>query len=1096
MLTILTGLSGSGKTKTICEEIRDNMASRTNMVLLTPEQQSHRAERRLAAVCGPALSLRAEVLSFTRMASRAALELGGLADPIPDAGGRLLLMARAVAELGPKLRRFGEQDRRADFLPRLMATAEEFRGALLKPEAVEAAAERIGGGTGEKLRDMALLLSAWDAVTEKQLGDSRDAVMRLADGIEKTKVGAGGVWVDGFTDFTAAELRVLEGILARGTDLTVALTLGEGRDEERFRIPERTAQALAEMASRRGAALRFRRLPDPDITPLSYLAENLFAYHAAPLKTEGTPVELCRMTSFPEECRWAASRILALLREDETLRFRDIAVAVPDFASRRGAAEAVFKEYGIPVFVEETDSILNEGLVSCVTSALKAVTEGWRFGDVFRCLKTGYGGLSPEETDELENYCLTWDIRGESMWRRAEDWDLRPGGYGKLSERDRADLLRLNTLRRKAAAPLGRLADVLKTPAPVREYLRAAYGYLADTAAAETLRAETEAAENAGKSGEASANVRLWAALMDAFSQMDTVLGGVTVSAAEFRKLLELLLGQRKVGAIPAALDAAGLGSPARLRGQKPRILIILGADDESLPARPSASGLFSAEEKRGLLEQGLKLMQDRDEEVCRPLLEVYLLAASAREKLLVSYTGGEESRESLLFRRARALLNAPLVTGDTLRGGHLTSTKETCLRLAFRGSGPWAEAAKQVLQADALSDFQRRAMQERGSLSPESVTALYGHTFRLTASRAETYHQCAYLYFLQYGLGAKERKFAGFNAPESGTFIHYVLESVCREVMAAGGFRSVTEETLRSLTKKYTEAFAAETFRASQTADKRFLYLFRRLCLTAETIVLDVAGELAAGEFEPLDFELKFGPGEDAALPPVQVADIRLSGTVDRVDGWTDGEKLYLCVADYKTGRKSFSLTDVWYGLGIQMLIYLFMLEERGGERYGKEIVPAGVLYAPARDVLLNLPRSTSAEEAARKRADALRRSGLLLADDRLLQARESGETPRYLPVKYKDGEASGSIATAAQLGELAAYVKKLLRKMSGALRQGNAVANPLYKNKTEGPCVWCAYKSVCGFDPEREEPRMERKRKDAEFWTDVEEEVSHGGF
>lgn len=1092
MLTILTGLSGSGKTKTICEEIRDNMASRNHMVLLTPEQQSHRAERNLAKVCGPALSLHAEVLSFTRMASRAALELGGLADPIPDAGGRLLLMARAVTELGPKLRRFGEQERRADFLPRLMATAEEFRSAMLSPETIEAAAEGIGGGTGEKLRDMALLLSAWDAVTGRQLGDSRDAVMRLADGIEKTTVGAGGVWVDGFTDFTAAELRVLEGILARGTDLTVALTLGEGADEERFRIPEKTAQALSDMASRRGAELNIRRLPDPDITPISYLAENLFAYRAAPMEASGAPVELCRMPSFPEECRWAASRIRALLREDETLRFRDFAVAIPDFASRRGAAEAAFREYGIPVFIEETESILDEGLVCCVTSALKAVTEGWRFGDVFRCLKTGYAGLTPEETDELENYCLTWDIRGEGMWRRESDWDLRPGGYGTLSERDEQTLTKINGIRRRVTAPLGKLADELKAPRPIREYLQSVYACLTDMGAAETLRAETEGLEKAGQSGEASANVRLWAALMDAFSQMDTVLGGVTVSAGGFRKLTELLLGQRKVGAIPAALDAVGLGSPARLRGQKPRILIILGADDESLPARPASNGLFSAEEKRGLYDHGVKLMQDRDEAVCRPLLETYLLASSAREKLLVSDTGGGESREGLLLRRAKALLNAPLITGDGLRGEHLISTGDTCLRLAFQ-SGSWAEAAKQVFAADTLSDLRRRAMQERGSLRPESVTALYGSTFRLTASRAETYHQCAYLYFLQYGLNAKERRFAGFNAPESGTFIHYVLEKVCREVKALGGFHTVTEETLRSLTRKYTEAFAAETFRVSQTADKRFLYLYRRLCRTAENIVLDVAAELAAGEFEPLDFELKFGSGEDASLPPVREGDIRLGGTVDRVDGWTDGDRLYLCVADYKTGRKAFSLSDVWYGLGIQMLIYLFMLEAEAGNRYGKEIVPAGVLYAPARDVLLNLPRSTTPEEAARKRADALRRSGLLLADERLLQAREAGHSPRYLPVKYKDGEASGSIATAAQLGELAVYVKRLLRKMSGALRQGNAAASPLFKNKTEGPCVWCAYKSVCGFDPEREEARMERKKKDADFWNDV-EEVNHG--
>ncbi|MBR3059703.1 MAG: ATP-dependent nuclease subunit B, partial [Oscillospiraceae bacterium] len=130
MLRLILGAAGSGKTRRVCEEIRDGMRGRDGLVLLTPEQQSHRAERRLAAVCGPALSLHGEVLSFTRMYNRAALEIGGLADPLPDKGGRLLMMALALEEAGPKLTCFRERGKRTDFLRRLMTTAEELRGSM------------------------------------------------------------------------------------------------------------------------------------------------------------------------------------------------------------------------------------------------------------------------------------------------------------------------------------------------------------------------------------------------------------------------------------------------------------------------------------------------------------------------------------------------------------------------------------------------------------------------------------------------------------------------------------------------------------------------------------------------------------------------------------------------------------------------------------------------------------------------------------------------------------------------------------------------------------------------------------------------------
>ncbi len=1097
MLTILLGLAGSGKTEAVCREIRDLMPGRENMVLLTPEQQSHRAERTLAKICGPALSLHAEVLSFTRMYNRAALALGGLADPLPDAGGRLLLMALAVSELGEKLRRFGGRDRRADFLPRLMATAEEFRASLLRPELLESAAEQAGGSTGEKLRELASVLEAWEAVTARQLGDSRDAVSRLADGVEKTDVGAGGVWVDGFTDFTAAELRVLEALLRRGTDLTVTLTLGEG-EEERFRVQEATFRTLCQLAERRGAELKVRRLPDPARTPIRHLAENLYTYHAQPIADGAGAAEICRMPSFAEECRWAASRILGMMREDPTLRFGDFAAALPDAAEKRSTAEAVFREYGIPVFVEETESILDKGLTVSILSALTAVTEGWRFRDVFRCLKTGFGGLSPEETDELENYCLTWDIRGESAWRREADWDLRPGGYGTADERDREALVRLNALCRRVAGPLGALADALREPKPCREQLRAVWAYLSEIGAAETLRQEAEELEAGGDRALASADARLWAALMDAFSQMETVIGGVTLDASEFRRLTELLLGQRKVGAIPAALDSVSMGSPARLRGKKMRVLLVLGADDESLPARPGAAGLFSAEEKRSLFDLGLPLMHDRDEDVCRPLFELYSLAASPSEKLLMSYTGSEESRASVLVRRAESLLGVKPTGADELMGEHLLPVRETCLRLAFREDGPWSASARQALEADTLEELRQRAAQKRGSLRPETVTALYGETFRLTASRAETYHKCAYLYFLEYGLKAEERKFAGFAAPETGTFIHYLLENVCRAVKEAGGFGAVTEEKLRALTQTYCEAFAAEFFRPGQLEDARFGYLFRRLCHTAETIVLDVAAELSAGEFQPLAFELQFGMEGADSLPPVQVDDVILRGTADRVDGWTDGETLYLCVADYKTGKKEFSLTDVQYGVSIQMLLYLFMLEEHGEARFGQKVAPAGVLYSPARDALVSdQPRSADPEKLAQERAKLLRRSGILLDDLRVLDAREHTRPARYIPVKFgKDGLPTENVASAARLGDLAAYVKKLLRKMSASLRRGNVAAEPLFQAPTpeKGPCKWCPYGSVCNYDLEREPLRLKTKVEPEAFWQALEEERDHG--
>ena len=305
----------------------------------------------------------------------------------------------------------------------------------------------------------------------------------------------------------------------------------------------------------------------------------------------------------------------------------------------------------------------------------------------------------------------------------------------------------------------------------------------------------------------------------------------------------------------------------------------------------------------------------------------------------------------------------------------------------------------------------------------------------------------------------------AEFAAPQRGSFFHYLLENVCREVRSGGGFAAVTGETLRALTRKYAEAYVAESFKPAQLRDKRFAYLFRRLCDTAENIVLEMAEQLAAGDFLPLDFELEISD-RGGELPPLDLGGILVEGKVDRVDGWADGDQLYLCVADYKSGPKEFRLSDVCEGQTIQMLIYLFLLTSEGQERYGKRIVPGGVLYLPARDKTVALPRSSSEEEIRRARADELKISGLMLDDMAMLRARDRSDPPRYLPVK------------------LASFVRGLLLRMGQELRAGKAEPSPLAHTPAEDPCRFCEYGRVCGFDPGRQEPRLIRKLTDGEFW------------
>ena len=258
-----------------------------------------------------------------------------------------------------------------------------------------------------------------------------------------------------------------------------------------------------------------------------------------------------------------------------------------------------------------------------------------------------------------------------------------------------------------------------------------------------------------------------------------------------------------------------------------------------------------------------------------------------------------------------------------------------------------------------------------------------------------------------------------------------------------------------------------------------------------------EVADELKHSDFEPVAFELAFGP--NGQLPAVTVCEkgniARVVGKVDRVDGWEHGGRLYLRVVDYKTGKKIFDLAELRYGLGLQMLLYLFALEQEGGVLFGgKEIVPAGVLYTPAREPMLRCARDTADETIEKARRKELRRSGMVLEDPAVLQAMEHDalDAPEYLPVAVKKGGAlSGSLASEGQFAKLARYVDCVLREIAGEVFAGNIDADPYARTPQQSACTYCEFASACHFENGRGGDRMEyiQATKTDEFWRYIDE-------
>ena len=1099
MIHILAARAGGGQLHTILERMGQCGAP---CVLLVPEQYSHETERALCRELPPAQSARCEVLSFTRLARRVAEHAGGVADRVLDGGGRVLLMQSAVTKTAEHLRVYRTPSRRASFLSGLLATVDECKSCSVTPEALMEAAGRLEGSEGDKLHDIALIYSAYNALTAQKELDPRDTLDRLVDGLTACDwAKSRQFWVWGFTDFTAQEGAVLRTLMARSRGLTVALTLDleDADPADIFGPAKRTVAHLRRLAESVGQEPTREQLPAASrrTDSLNHLERNLFAPTLRVWAGE-SDVSVVSAPDPRTEVDWVAAEILRLAR-DEGLRYRDIAVSARGFERYSDLVESVFGRYDIPVFFSAATDILQKPVLALVTSVLDCAAGGYETEDVLRCLKTGLTGLTDEERDLLENYALTWDIRG-SKWTAEKPWTMHPEGYGRdWTDGHRQLVERLDGLRRAFVTPVERLRRCRDRSG--RGYAMALYTCLEELDLPARLEERAAALDERGDLQRGAEYRQLWEILCGGLEQCARLLNDTDMDMEEFARLFQLVLSQYDVSSIPASLDRVTAGDCMRMPGKEPQVLFLLGADSNSIPALSPAPGLISDHDRSLLAELDITLSPGAEEKLRREMTIVYETCAQPARRLYVSWaavSGGEERSPAFVVERLREQFpNRKEYSAADLP---LCAPRPALERV---GSDRAAAAALRAMPqwAGKVAQVERASHWRRGSLTPQGTETLYGKVIPLSATKLDKLASCHFSHFMRYGLDAKPREKARFAATDYGTFVHFVLETVLRRASERpdGLTELAASEALRRAeADRAVEIYPGESLRGVEESG-RFACLFGRMRRAADHVVDNVVAELAASDFKPAAFELAFG--RKGGLPAVTAENgvtVRLSGLVDRVDCWEHGGKRYLRVVDYKTGKKAFDFTDLENGMGLQMLLYLFALEKEGKAVFGgEEIVPAGVLYLPARDPVVDGSRSMTAEQVRAAADKELVRRGLVLDDPEVIAAMEhvEGGKHRYLPL----GGKSEAAVSRERMERLARLVQEKLEQAAGQLAQGNIDADPYWRGEEQNACRWCEYAAACHFEPAcGDKLRRQRGLSAREFWAALEdegkEETEHG--
>jgi ATP-dependent helicase/nuclease subunit B len=709
----IIGRAGSGKSRRCLDEIRGKLKqgeSGPPLILLVPEQATFQAE--YALVTTPELGgvIRAQVLSFRRLAYRVMQEIGGAARIHISETGKKMLLHKILHRRKDELRLFSSAANQMGFIDKLNELFSEFKRYRVDSDKLDDHLHntreiwtQARSFPADKLQDISIIYRDFEHEISRHYIDSEDYLAVLAENMDKSDyITNAEIWIDGFNGFTPQEFNVLAGLMVHAANATFALCLDKPYEAavkphelDLFHPTATTMIRLLELAAQLEVAIEpVRRLNENEpadsnsaeadadrrtggsealprfrsSSMLAHLERNYgrvkrTAYASSP---DASPNGISIHTAVHRraEVEGAAREMLKLVREGHC-RWRDISVMVRNIEDYHDLLSTIFKDYEIPYFFDRKRSVSHHPLVEFIRSALEVVNQNWRYDAVFRCIKTDFllpleeqdnGNLLSEwrhRADELENYVLMFGIHG-SRWTDVQPWEFKlryslEEESEARTEQDAALLQRIHDTRSIVASPLRAFQRRLKAAGSVKEMTEALYDLLESIGAADRLEAWSMDAVQRGKPEQAREHAGIWSSVMDLFDELVEMMGEQTLAADVYAKILDTGLDSIKHGLVPPSLDQVVVGSMDRTRSGSIKHCFLLGVNEGIMPARVIEGSLLAEAERAAIAESGLELAPGSRRKLLDEQFLIYTTLTVATHGLWLSYPLAGEEGKSLL---------------------------------------------------------------------------------------------------------------------------------------------------------------------------------------------------------------------------------------------------------------------------------------------------------------------------------------------------------------------------------------------------------------------------------------------------------------
>lgn len=1155
-LQFILGKSGAGKSYALYKKIVEQSQKHPEKkyLVVVPEQFTMQTQKDLVQMHPNHGISNVDVLSFMRLAYRVFEEQGGLQRVVLEDTGKSMLVRKVISDKKEELKVFRNNVKKTGYISEIKSLISEFYQYDITADELE----RMITITEKKpllqrkLEDMRVIYQGFQALLEEKYITTEEILDVLTEKINGSQVLENTVLaLDGFTGFTPVQYKLLHRLFQRCEEILVTVTIDPSEDSHKQTDPCQLFYSSREMIEKlkdiaidenvkiaKDYVLQEEILPRFSKSPyLSCLEYNLFRYPVCSfekyckmknLTYEKEDIVLYAGRNMQQEVQYTIREIYRLVRE-ESYRYRDIAIVTGDMEQYGRVFEKICGKERIPCFIDYKKDILGNPLIELIRSLLDLIRGNFDYESMFRYLRCGLADIEEELTDKLENYVLALGVKGARRWKQ-----LWTRTYDKET-----DLELLNQGRMEIMEGLEEFCQVFgKKKNTVLAYTTALHEFLQKHSIYRKLKDYEERFEQKGMPLLAKEYAQVYEIVLDIMDRMVELLGTETVTLNEYKDLLETGFMEAKVGLIPPGVDQIMLGDIERTRLKDIKVLFFLGVNEGIVPKSGGSGGILSEFEREHLAEHEIVLAPTARQQVFSQQFYLYLNLTKPQERLYLTYhkvnEEGKEAVPSGLIHTVRKIFPDLTVHHEkNIQSSEALSQEDAerilnetlgknCLLEGLRNYGQtepaswWKELYSFYSKQETWQEERERLVDgvcfvnQENRLSKEVAEGLYGKELNNSVTRVERYAACAFAHFLQYGLQLKERQEFQFGGLDFGNIFHEILRIFPQELKEKGfTWRTVPETEMFRIVEHCMEVVTADYGNAILSSSNQNAYLIERMCRIAKRTIWALTEQLKQGCFEPIDYEVSFHYMDGLESAKMELGEeriMRLHGRIDRMDGYDEKDALYVKVMDYKSGNTKFQIENLYYGLQMQLVVYMnAALELQKQKNPKKQVLPAGIFYYNIEDPII---ARVEEQEISREILKELQMNGLVNDKEQVItwldQAFKDedglkGSVKSYvIPVETTRDKAIGkrsSVAKEKAFQWMGEYVNHKITKQGKEILDGNIAIEP-YRLKDKTACDYCSYRSVCNFDPKLpgNEYRDLKPLSADEVWGEIKKEVEGG--